>query len=181
MCQYHPVMLELKIYGRKPSALHFYLFKGERGSVIFHFQQSLSSSGLLDLLPSGPRLWEVADRGRLIHPATNIPGTILCQALFLTLDFHAYPALFQRWGFSRAFAADNVACPPNSSEGSISEVRMDLPLLFMKCIFRCFCSGLAIMDNLDGGSPTCIHLTFTWKLNAHFPETYPEYEPSYNT
>lgn len=109
MRQYHPVVLELKIY-RKPSTFHLcYLFKGQSGGRIFNLQQAPStfplfgsSSGVVPQIFVAA--WKATNTWGTIYAVTNdlrlyfVPGIVLNSRL-------APPAPSEIRAFFLAFAA----------------------------------------------------------------------------
>lgn len=110
MRQYHPVVLELKIY-RKPSTSHlFYLFRGQSGGRIFNFQQApstfplfVSSPGVvLQILVAA---WKTTNAWGTIYAATNDLRLYFVPGIVLNSRLGAPPAPSEIRAFFLAFAA----------------------------------------------------------------------------
>ena len=121
------MILHLKVYGRKPYTFHFF-WLAQRRNV--GRSSSLNKPYLpaiyLDLAPG--KRWQ----SRLIHSATNISGTILCQAV---CNSWRLPCSLSEMSLLPCFFCILLSTVPKFVQRPYSKVRMDLPLLLVKCIF----------------------------------------------
>ena len=137
----------------------FTIQRRERQQI--RFQQAPSSCSLSGSSLVGSRWYR---KGRQIHSATNIPGRH-CFVLDAVLNSWCWPCSL-------------------SETGSFSLAKQHSPSFLRRECICLFIHEMHFQELMSWcGNDGFIWMvgTFLWKPNAHFPETYPAYEPSYNT